>query len=701
MTSPFESFLPAPDLRPTAQNESLKSSSKEPSSFTSITNNKLIGFPDGNVINWCPTMDLLTISMNRMSIWVFRLNGERIYSINNKSPIIEFDWSPNGKFFCVSGIDKLIKIYDSNNGKFIHSIKSDLNLPIGLINWDKIIFEKFEAFELGEINTLNYLPKLQFDDNLIENQLDLLILISSNSIMSLTFNNLFTIDDLVLPESYKYIDHKTNNDLFNQYFLVENETNQLCLINFFVNIPSRFNHSLDDEIQPNTNPHLKKYLIDIIGYITQLIAIQNHVFDQLNYLQSECKPYISHFDRNLSNLKDSVYSSVDLTTNFPTQKELETKILNVLYDILLTNLIPSDLKDYWLNQLGERGLKKHNKLVNTLYDLIRKVVFTQIITGIEKMIVILNNLEGMVNWFEHNSSNVNSLSQAPNIDISYFGLNLNSILKLIENCQSFIKLLYKLIWDINDEQKHINDFLAWCKIEIIDKLTSEDNDIETFFNNNQTQPYKNSSILNYLNNFLFEPRIFKYFNIDCSMNDVLLPSENLKENLLSNFENLQNNLKNGILINFSQFFKSIIKFNNPLNLDAASTDAKLISRDENNLLITNIENSSLSLIQYNIQENIKEKKIININHEVISYDWVDSDRIILLYKNDLESILDLFPINQLTNDIVDLNSIDIQKSLKFNQDSYVSTPKYLAVNGKRSIGCVLDSSKQKYVVFKF
>lgn len=701
MTSPFESFLPAPDLRPTAQNEIFKSSSKEPSSFTSITNNKLIGFPDGNVINWCPTMDLLTISMNRMSIWVFRLNGERIYSINNKSPIIEFDWSPNGKFFCVSGIDKLIKIYDSNNGKFIHSIKSDLNLPIGLINWDKIIFEKFEAFELGEINTLNYLPKLQFDDNLIENQLDLLILISSNSIMSLTFNNLFTIDDLILPESYKYIDHKTSNDLFNQYFLVENEGNQLCLINFFVNIPSRFNHSLDDEIEPNTNPHLKKYLIDIIGYITQLIAIQNHVFDQLNYLQSECKPYISHFDRNLSNLKDSVYSSVDLTTNFPTQKELETKILNVLYDILLTNLIPSDLKDYWLNQLGERGLKKHNKLVNTLYDLIRKVVFTQIITGIEKMIVILNNLEGLVNWFEHNSSNVNSLSQAPNIDISYFGLNLNSILKLIENCQSFIKLLYKLIWDINDEQKHINDFLAWCKIEIIDKLTSEDNDIETFFNNNQTQPYKNSSILNYLNNFLFEPRIFKYFNIDCSMNEVLLPSENSKENLLSNFENLQNNLKNGILINFSQFFKSIIKFNNPANLDAASTDAKLISRDENNLLITNIENASLSLIQYNIQENIKEKRIININHEVISYDWVDSDRIILLYKNDSESILDLFSINLLTNDIVDLNSIDIEKSLKFNQDSYVSTPKYLAVNGKRSIGCVLDSSKQKYVVFKF
>ncbi|ODV67322.1 hypothetical protein HYPBUDRAFT_97707, partial [Hyphopichia burtonii NRRL Y-1933] len=668
--------------------------------FTSITNNKLIGFPDGNVINWCPTMDLLTISMNRMSIWVFRLNGERIYSINNKSPIIEFDWSPNGKFFCVSGIDKLIKIYDSNNGKFIHSIKSDLNLPIGLINWDKIIFEKFEAFELGEINTLNYLPKLQFDDNLIENQLDLLILISSNSIMSLTFNNLFTIDDLILPESYKYIDHKTSNDLFNQYFLVENEGNQLCLINFFVNIPSRFNHSLDDEIEPNTNPHLKKYLIDIIGYITQLIAIQNHVFDQLNYLQSECKPYISHFDRNLSNLKDSVYSSVDLTTNFPTQKELETKILNVLYDILLTNLIPSDLKDYWLNQLGERGLKKHNKLVNTLYDLIRKVVFTQIITGIEKMIVILNNLEGLVNWFEHNSSNVNSLSQAPHIDISYFGLNLNSILKLIENCQSFIKLLYKLIWDINDEQKHINDFLAWCKIEIIDKLASEDNDIETFFNNNQTQPYKNSSILNYLNNFLFEPRIFKYFNIDCSMNEVLLLSENSKENLLSNFENLQNNLKNGILINFSQFFKSIIKFNNPVNLDAASTDAKLISRDENNLLITNIENASLSLIQYNIQENIKEKRIININHEVISYDWVDSDRIILLYKNDSESILDLFSINLLTNDIVDLNSIDIEKSLKFNQDSYVSTPKYLAVNGKRSIGCVLDSSKQKYVVFK-
>lgn len=94
---------------------------------------KLIGIPDGNVLSCCPRMDLMAISMNKTSVWMFRFNGERVYSINNKARILELQWNSSGKFFAVSGTDNLIKIYETNTGALVNKFATNTSLPITLM----------------------------------------------------------------------------------------------------------------------------------------------------------------------------------------------------------------------------------------------------------------------------------------------------------------------------------------------------------------------------------------------------------------------------------------------------------------------------------------------------------------------------------------------------------------------------------------
>lgn len=683
-----------------------------PSGFPILHTNKLIGFPDGNVVSWCPTMDLLTISMNRTSIWVFRLNGERIYSINNKSFIISIDWHPNGKFFCVLGIDKLIKIYDSNNGKLLNEVKSnDLNLAVGLFNWDIVKLDLSCKFEFGKVEILNNLPKLQYELessdgsnngnsvvsshtlNSNDHSLDFLLTVSANAILSITFNGLFTIDDIDLPDGYKFKSHVSSNDLFDQYFLAENEKGELILLHFFIKVPAIY----DFDIKKHQG-----YLIEIIGCCSQLISIINHIDDQLKLLTAECKPYITLFDRHLSNFKDSVYSSVDLTTHFPTPQELETKMLNALYDILLTNLIPNNLKDFWLNQLGDRGLKKLSKSANSIYDLIRKVVFPQIITALEKFIIILTKLEGLSKWFQ-NTSNGND---QPN---SNFGLDQESITKLIDYSQKLMKLFYQWIWDINEEQKLFNKFMDWCKIEIIEKLSHEDSDVEAFFNNNSIQTYKNSDILHYLNDYLFKPKILNYVVIDCSMNEVLLSDDSAEIELLTVLDSLKTEFKSSLLSNIKDLFRSIVKFDSPIVLDlpVATTNPKLKIAGGENLLVSSLKDTSINLLRYDICTSVQTKRVLEFgdSSQILSYDFKNCNQVVVLHQNESQKRLDLIDFHDVfdaAGEIIPISSMVVTKSLTFDDTSYIENPRYLAINGddSRLIGFVLDENKKKYIIFK-
>lgn len=681
-------------------------------SFPVIAYNKFIGFADGNILSWCPTMDLLAISMNRMSIWVFRINGERIYSINNKSLILDVSWNPNGKFFCVSGIDGFCKFYDSNSGKLTNTIKSEQK-SINLINWcyHKFQEEPGKFDNLFKVDILANLPKLSLNNEISTNinasntsgnnnnyQLDVIndtesllsfmITVRSHSELSITFNGLFTVDSIKCPEHLKFVCHANNSNLLSQYFLVKNQhDSSLCLLKMYLDIPD--------------GDYLRNYMMEIIQQSCKIKSIMNYINEQLLLLNEEVKPFIQLFDRHLSNLKDSLYSSVDLTTNFPTNQELKCKVINTLFDLLLTGLVPTNLKDFWLNQLGERGLKKLSKIGNSTYDLIRKVCFNQLVSSLERLLIILNLLQGLVKWLESMDIINNGIN-------GYLGLDSKSINLLVVLTKDLLKYFYRLIWDINEEQKLFNEFINWVKIGIIDKLVKED-DIDSYYKSLHVN-YKTSNLIKYFNEYLFKSKLFNYFEIKLPMNELLL-QDPVETNLIEKFTELEKVVERNLLMNVKDHIKSIVKFNDliPLNITSTQIEKMKIFSGSDFGIISCVSNeeSTLYLIKFSLSSSEIQTKTIKLQDPIITYEIIDESKMLLLINSSPKYYLESFNFeNVISQDssTISYSSISPINQNVFNGDTInrLSEPKYLAINSDRarSIGCLLDSNKRNYIVFE-
>lgn len=684
-------------------------------SFPIISSNRFIGFADGNIVSWCPTMDLLAISMNKMSIWVFRINGERIYSINNKSVIIDISWNPNGKFFCVSGIDGYCKIYDSNSGKLVNSV-GNREESVGLINWcyHEDLQDDGKIDSLFKVDVLGHLPKLSLNNELSgnspvgttsnnsngnfqldeindteRNSLNFLLAVKSNSRLSFTFKNRFTIEGIPIPDNLKFLCHANNMYLMEQFFLVKNElNNSLELLQLSLDVPNANN--------------LRNYLMEILQQSCKVISIMSYVKEQLIFLNDEIKPFIQFFDRHLSNFKDSLYANVDLTVNFPTDEELKCKITNSLFDLLLTSVIPNDLKDFWLNQFGERGLKKLHKMGNVIYDSIRKTCFSQLIASLERLLIILNEIQGLVKWLE-------SIGPVNNGHDIKFGLSLASLEEIVGLSKNLLQYFYKLIWDINEEQKLFNDFINWVKLCVIDKLSKED-DIDSYYNSLHIN-YKNSDLIKYFNEYLFNSRLFKYFEVKLPMNEVLSQS-NVDVDLIEKFNELNHEVENNLLNNIREYVKSTIRFGDSISLNIPFNQEHEKMKIFNNpsfgiICSINTEESSLTITKFSLTHpNELQTKVIIFKSSIINYEITNGKQLVLLVENSPRYVLESINFDKVfdqENHIIPYDTIVPINQRIFGADvnDSIKAPKFLAINDARSklIGCLLDANKRNYIIF--
>ncbi|RCK65067.1 hypothetical protein Cantr_01001 [Candida viswanathii] len=318
------------------------------SMVTTVYNGKLpsllLADPNG-VFTWCPHLNLIFVSMNKTSIWCYRINGERIYSINNKSFIKNIAF--HNQFFCLSGVDNLIKIYNSNNGQLV-----------------KVLDELFENVKFIWWNATEYilptsiLPKAY---NLV-NDLNYLV-INDDKCLTFNFNQLLTV---------KYaceisLQQQLNSDLVNQIYLADNS---LVAIKF--NVVSK-----------------ELYTQQIIK-VCQLISLIEYTDQHIKELQDTVAPLVQALDRYMSNLNSECE---DMTV--------------YLTDLLLTNVVPEFSKDFWLNQYGERGFKKMTKLAS-VYEQASRVVFQHLVSSMERIIVVSCDLIGISKW-QHGMLSVDEL----------------------------------------------------------------------------------------------------------------------------------------------------------------------------------------------------------------------------------------------------------------------------------------------------
>lgn len=639
-------------------------------SIEHIAANKFIGIADGTVLSFCPSMSLLAVSMNRTSIWVYRLDGERIYSVNNKSPIKQLIWSPDGKKFCLSGADMLCKVYDANSGVLLSTI-GQLHSEIIITNWCGYNYSSELKFgNLFKIDVLGLMPQLLHELPVPkENGSEYLLEVCGLGELAISFNNILHVLGMNLPPERKYLGHALSS-LWNHTFLACSDSQHLQLIDLLFDIPK----------------DLREYHMSIIRQTCQILSLVNMIKEVLSTLKEELKSHFQLFDRYISNLNDVLYSDTDLTTHFPTPQESQLKLCNSLYDILLTGIIPESLKDYWLNQLGERGIKRLAKLGSSAYDLTRKQCFALVVAAMERIIILLTNLNGISQWLETDEKQSN------------LGLLSPSLERLLGLAKGIIRSIHELMWAVNEEQKLFVLFTSWVKLYIIDKLAKED-DAETYFAAIEPRSYKHADILEYLNNYLFSSSVLQYFNLGLDL-EVLSQLEAPKD-IEKQFSDFIDELNSELILKVVSCVKDSVKVKQEFQVLEFSEGASLISQD-GSLIVKTISNSTIHLIKVCSDTGLKtfQKVSITLPETVISAE-IKAARLVLLTSSSVYMYdwLEAFrSSNHQETSLLGQDAIYCLKCADIHHD--FQNPRHIAINDDFTLGCILDQNSRSYALFR-
>ncbi|KAI5969753.1 hypothetical protein CANMA_001215 [Candida margitis] len=382
-------------------------------------------------IAWCPKMNLLLLTRDKHTIHCFRIRGEEIYNVNNGSEIKGI--TCHEKNFCLSGADNTVKIYDSSDGKLVRQLDHGFS-DIMYIHWSKTVYSL-------KNEVLTSLPTI-YDD--ISYNLDYLVTNDEKSI-TFTFNKVLSINIVTNHQ----ISSQVSSALFEQQYFDRGDNRLIC-----IEIPTISRKAYTDSMV---------LLCHIFEYLERSKTT-------LNEIEKEVKTFYVAINRYLSNLKVEV-SGGDL--------------LQDLCDILLTNNIPDGTKDFWVNQFGDRGFKKMNKLCETVFENCRKKIFQYLIAPMERILVLLDELNGIAKWK------------------NAFELDLKDINRLIGKCKAELKTYHQFMLNIKEEKGHFDELLNWWKM-IVDKFAEK----ETSSN------YSTSSLLEFIHSNLLQSKVLQYIPSD-------------------------------------------------------------------------------------------------------------------------------------------------------------------------------------------
>lgn len=398
---------------------------------------KFMGRADGTVFAWCPTLHLLCVLMYRMSLWVYRRNGERIYAINNRLPIRSVRFADDGSKFAVLGDDNKIKIYDLNTGELCGELSGGFN-NIRVIDWNRISPQaerpnepKFDKYrQLVEVDLLLHLPRL-LDSIVTKESIDYVVVADSTNV-GYTFDGLLSVTCRL---EHIFVDHLQNGDFFTQVFVTN--ANQLVPV-----------------MTKLQDAELRSHFIKVMTKLCQLLKYEKAMNELWDNMLKEIDPFIAALDRYLGLLRDEL--DPDL------HADPQEVIVNYFEEYVFTGLVDPRTKDFWLNQMGERGYKQLSKLASQCYESLAHTIFSQVVVALERILIIAQDLFGLSRW-------------VADAELSFqFGLNESLLSELVESTQKQLYKVLELLQQLNVDKTRLMAWLEWIKFEFIDKLAKED-----------------------------------------------------------------------------------------------------------------------------------------------------------------------------------------------------------------------------------
>lgn len=610
----------------------------------------------------CPTMDIISFQLNSNTLLFYRLNNEKVWDIclnykdDTNEKIYRICWRPDGKLFAVLSNLGTVSLFDSGSGSLVMQFQvcEGSKNTTEICSWATIENEEgnkplagSKYSQIFEGNLVNSLVKLTAgsivgDDGVLTSEgsaLDFLIVVQSHGIVSVILSGAFTIEGYQLPaQTGKALSVLSNPDLVSHYIVMKNDDGSIDLIEFDTTFVSSYGPRLSS---------ISHSCSRVVGFI-------NSLHKYIHLMDDDSKPFFDYTTRIIALLKGEIDERSHAKYN-------EDPVYD-LYDLLLTGSLSEATKTWLTDYLGDRGVKRWQKLGDKHFGGSRKILFYSMIPTLQHLIIHLTKLEGLSKWEETRN---------------LLGLDSQQIAIALQTASDFLKECYKTMMSLNENQKNFESVMKWFN-DIIQELTTDE------------KPATGIDTKNIID-----------FLLSLSHKDGPEHKNDLLEKLYGSLQKHMDTIFQQIKEKMKTEMKSklLIKLSDSIG-DATEFDTTL---DNGIFEMAILSAGRVTVTQFDTSTSQKKVHVLKLqeNQKGLGIKIMKLDKIMLLCANGDNRTLVSLKINEdaNSNDIVQ-GGADIDKIIQVPMDDDFKAT-YLTNNSHRKTCSVLDDTKKNYYVLEY
>ncbi|KAL8642534.1 MAG: hypothetical protein Q9228_000798 [Teloschistes exilis] len=427
---------------------------------------------------FCPSMNLLALATTDEQVHVFRSNGQRVFGVTrdeSASSITCMQWKPDAsahtgkvmyrKKSLTSSKAPICHLGWATHFTDIQAVRISLAQPADHLTLDELIKSVEKATEtsgvpdlpteLALIDVSTSLPKLSTLP-IGGSQGDVF---SSKTSLETLFRPLSThsaesADVLVIGHEDGTIHISMSEDFAIGRFVLEDMGSKLTGTKLFLHRyhPYSTTHALLVSPEPDHLDFLQlipfdlrhlssagKYLSLLAAKVTELHNLQRYLCQVQEQIANEIRTSQDLPSRFMRNIDESLRERSDCTW------------VQAAYHFVVTGHCYPDVKEWLVDELGERGHKRWDKAVTMGYETVRRLTHENLLPALDRMGVLISRLRGL------------SRFQPSDIMLGLSTLELDNMLDSVHCLQLVSHHLQKCV---GLELQQFAHFSAWLRHEI-------------------------------------------------------------------------------------------------------------------------------------------------------------------------------------------------------------------------------------------
>ncbi|KAL9616781.1 MAG: hypothetical protein Q9160_008378 [Pyrenula sp. 1 TL-2023] len=276
---------------------------------------------------------------------------------------------------------------------------------------------------------------------------DVLASYSDNGTLHFKIFDCFEIGDISIPPIFTADSFGRSQDVPTKAAIVSQASHSLSSTSVLVaqNQQSEASGSLRSIIMPLTLQFLHNtvpYLSLVAQKCTNLTNILRYLSQVRQQIESEWRTAQDLPSRFIRNIEEDL-------ANQEGEAAMSFKI--AAYHLVMTGDCPSVMKEWLLDQVGDRGIKRWEKTMVTGYETLRRLIHECLIPAVERAQVIVSRLFGLASYVP--------AAQA-------LGLNVQRIERVRDMLDCVNLLGEKLLLRVGKEHRAFEKFIRWLKLEV-------------------------------------------------------------------------------------------------------------------------------------------------------------------------------------------------------------------------------------------